>query len=75
MNHPNNERLHLLLRASGLKWATALTLINRGLKPSVTHTEFSSWLAHPDATQWQPMPQHYLDHAERVLGPMTNGLV
>ncbi len=79
MTHPNNERLRTLLDASGLKRITAYSLFNHELKPSMRpdpsyalYDTFNSWLAHPEAKHWQPMPSDYLEHAEQVLGQLAS---
>ena len=79
MTHPNNERLHTLLEACGLKRITAFSLFHHELKRSMRadpsyalYDTFNDWLAPPEAKHWQPMPSDYLEQAEQVLGPLAS---
>ncbi len=72
-NHPNNLRLHELIRAAQLdKLATAMTVFNRGLKTPIKESEFKGWLAEPHTDQWVGLSDMLLAHAEDVFGPVID---
>lgn len=67
----NNDRLRALVEGAGLSHAVALTLFNRGLgQAAFLDSAWRALFASPSSTQFIPITDELLAHAEKAFGPL-----
>ena len=62
-DHPNNAELRRLVEKSALRWATAMTLFNRGRLNPVMASTWEAWMAPPGSPKLRPLSDEELAHA------------
>lgn len=68
----NNERLRILVEASGLTQAVALTVFNRGLGPAAyAESTWKAFFVRPDSPRFRPLKDELLAHAEKEFGKLA----
>ena len=74
-NTANNDRLRVLVEATGLSRAGSLALYNKGLHVLARCSDHSwkSYFSDPDSERWRHVRNEVLERAEKVFGPMGQG--
>jgi hypothetical protein len=68
----NNERLRVLVEATGLSQHVALTIFNRGLGPAAYSLDtWKAYLVNPDSKKFRPLKDELLQHAEKAFGKLN----